>query len=140
MLPQDSRITEDKTGRDLGPFWCGAKRYPTATLFNSDDAAHTSFLLAATALFAVHIGALPHKKENDTEWLLAYRPADRSWIIEIAKTLVVPAYTVMPIYPPVDEELQKTHRRDICSSLLAILQGTSFSSHLLVLRGHPHFL
>ena len=49
------------------------KRYPTVSEFNPDDESHTNFILSATCLFAVMIGLIPPKKEDDDDWLKDYR-------------------------------------------------------------------
>lgn len=49
------------------------KRYPTVLEFNPDDESHTNFILSATCLFAVMIGLIPPKKEDDDQWLKDYR-------------------------------------------------------------------
>jgi hypothetical protein len=49
------------------------KRYPTALEFDSKDESHVNFILSSTCLFAVMIGLIPPKKEDDESWLKDYR-------------------------------------------------------------------
>lgn len=122
LFPRNSRMTDEKTGNDLGPFWSEKKRYPTVVEYSPDDEAHTSFMLAATCLFAVLLGVIPPKKEEDTEWLMEYR-VNKSWIKQTVGSLVPPVYTPVPVLQPgmTDEEL-KAAKRACCIRLLENLK------------------
>eukprot|EP01038_Epipyxis_sp_PR26KG_P012667 gene12667-16982_t len=93
-FPADARMI-DKDGVDKGPFWGEKKRYPTPAVFNPDDDSHTSFLLSATCLFAVAVGIIPPKHENDNNWLKDYR--NKEWILGIVSYLNPPPYIQAPI-------------------------------------------
>ena len=92
------------------------KRYPTVSEFNPDDESHTNFILSATCLFAVMIGLIPPKKEDDDDWLKDYRFVSRSghrqipclnfvactfrskdFIVNIISGLKVPPYVRAPV-------------------------------------------
>ena len=118
--PQDSRMIDDKTKKDVGPFWSEKKRYPTALEFNLQDDAHTSFLLSATCLFAVLLGVVPPKKEEETTWLAQIRPPDRSWIRRMAAALKVPEYTPAPA--PARDEDREAAKKAVFSDMLGRLR------------------
>lgn len=91
------------------------KRYPTVSEFNPDDESHTNFILSATCLFAVMIGLIPPKKEDDDDWLKDYRfvstvgtPTNtllelsctfrsKDFIVNIISGLKVPPYVRAPV-------------------------------------------
>eukprot|EP00595_Chromulina_sp_UTEXLB2642_P001396 CAMPEP_0196764110 /NCGR_PEP_ID=MMETSP1095-20130614/5364_1 /TAXON_ID=96789 ORGANISM="Chromulina nebulosa, Strain UTEXLB2642" /NCGR_SAMPLE_ID=MMETSP1095 /ASSEMBLY_ACC=CAM_ASM_000446 /LENGTH=1138 /DNA_ID=CAMNT_0042118757 /DNA_START=162 /DNA_END=3578 /DNA_ORIENTATION=- len=93
-FPQDSRIV-DKNGVDKGPFWGEKRRYPEVAVFNKLEQVHLDFVISATSLFAVTIGLVPPKKENDDNWLSEFRSND--WIIKIIEGLTPPVYIQAPI-------------------------------------------
>ena len=54
-FPRDF-IKVDKDGKEEGPFWSGAKRFPRAADYDSAKVLDAEFLLSATNLFAFMIG------------------------------------------------------------------------------------
>lgn len=94
-FPADARITDSKTGVDKGPFWGEKKRYPKHAMFNADDSNHTDFVLSATCLFAVMVGLIPPKKEDDDSWLSSYRNPE--FISGIVSGLSLPIYIGAPV-------------------------------------------
>jgi len=122
-FPRDSRMTDDKTGADQGPFWSEKKRYPTVQAFNPDDEAHLSFLMSATCLFAVMLGVVPPKKQDDTQWLAQQR-SDQAWIRDLASRLTVPSYTGAPTKQPgMSDDDVKAAKLDVCNRLLASVRA-----------------
>ena len=98
--PKDMRIIDKLSGQDKGPFWGEKKRYPTAAAYNHDDESHTSFLLSTTCLFAIAIGIVPQKNDNDDNWLREYRSYD--FMNSLATKLSVCSYVQAPV---VSEEI-----------------------------------
>lgn len=94
-FPRDYRVIDEKTKQDKGPFWNEKKRYPTVLVFNPQDENHLSFILSCTCLFAVSVGLIPPKREDDDNWLKDYRSSD--WIQNIAAGLSVPQYIQAPV-------------------------------------------
>ncbi len=93
-FPKDARMTNED-GVDIGPFWSEKKRYPTVVVYNPEDETHTNFMLSATCMFAVMLGLIPPKEENDSEWLSSYR--ERDWIVNMTSDLVPPEYVQAPV-------------------------------------------
>lgn len=125
LFPRDSRMVDEKTGADQGPFWSEKKRYPTVAMYDEDDETHTGFMLAATCLFAVLLGVEPPKREEDTQWLAQYRTADKAWIKATVKGLSAPVYTPVAVARPgeaVDDEALKAAKRATCQGLLEALR------------------
>jgi ubiquitin-activating enzyme E1 len=109
-FPINTRMIDEKTNQDKGPFCGEKKRYPTVAKFDPNDESHTSFMLSATCLFSVIVGLIPQKDENDANWLKEYRSAE--WIVNIVSTLTPPAYIQAPVNsegienaPKVDKQL-----------------------------------
>eukprot|EP01033_Poteriospumella_lacustris_P001011 gene1012-728_t len=98
MFPRDSRIIDEKTGADKGPFWNEKKRYPTVAVFSSDKAEHVDFMRSATILLGVTAGILPAKTDEIDEdaYLKEYR-TDNAWLLNIISGLSLPEYVPAPV-------------------------------------------
>lgn len=92
-FPRDHRMIED--GVDKGPFWGEKRRYPTPAILNVGDEAHMDFMISSSCLFAVLLGIVPPKQENDDDWLSEFR--SKEWIIQILDGLSPPKYVPTPI-------------------------------------------
>lgn len=55
-FPEDTRVIEQETGADLGPFWTGSKRFPLPATFSPDDETHVDYLFSAANLYAFMLG------------------------------------------------------------------------------------
>lgn len=118
--PRDARNYDDNK-RDIGPFWSEKKRFPTAAVYNPQDEAHTSFMLSATCLFAVLLGVVPPKKEDDDKWLAEFRSQDNAWIKQITARLTPPAYTPAPV--PANPEDKAAAVQEAFASMLQQLRA-----------------
>ncbi len=78
VLPEDSRMIDQSTGADLGPFWTGAKRFPQAAEVDKHNEEHARYLYAATNLFAFMFGLKPIDRAM-FDALLAKAPAPAKW-------------------------------------------------------------
>lgn len=75
-FPADTRVIDPETKADLGAFWSGAKRFPTAAEFSADDELHLLFLQSAANLFAFMMG-IP-QVADEAEFRAALAGADLS--------------------------------------------------------------
>jgi len=76
-FPKDARVTDKDTGEDCGPFWSGARRFPSVLVFDANDETMSNYIYHASMLVAFSFGL-----EN----------VEKSKIIDIAKDLKPPEY------------------------------------------------
>jgi len=76
-FPKDSRVTDKDTGEDCGPFWSGARRFPSVLVFDTSDEIMSNYIYNATMLVAFSFGL---------------EKVEKSKIIDIAKDLKPPEY------------------------------------------------
>jgi len=76
-FPKDARVTDKDTGEDCGPFWSGARRFPSVLVFDASDETMSNYIYHASMLVAFSFGL-----EN----------VEKSKIIDIAKDLKPPEY------------------------------------------------
>jgi len=76
-FPKDARVTDKDTGEDVGPFWSGARRFPSSLKFDPADEVASEYIYHAAMLVAFSFGLEEVSKEK---------------IIDIAKGLKVPEY------------------------------------------------
>ncbi len=93
-FPRDARMT-DENKNDIGPFWSEKKRYPTVVAFDSEDEAHTNFMLSCTALFSSLLTLIAPKQEGDDTWLKEWRT--KEWIVGVCESLTPPEYIQAPV-------------------------------------------
>ena len=104
QYPRDARMIDMKTKEDKGPFWGEKKRYPQAAVFNVADESHCAYLRSATALFAVALGIVPPKQENDDAWLADWRTPE--FVAQLAQKLTPPPFAPLPMH--VEGESEET--------------------------------
>lgn len=128
-LPADKRIIDKDTKEDKGPFWGEKKRFPAVASFDINDDSHVSFLISATCLFAVSIGFLDVKDENDEHWAEEFRK--KEFIMAILPSLTVPEYIQSPL-SMTPEELKalgtnnnQVSTEDLINGLLSKLSTTA---------------
>ncbi|CAD7933453.1 unnamed protein product [Amoebophrya sp. A120] len=75
-FPESHRMIDPETKADKGPFWTGHKRFPKIAAFDVENKTHCEFMIAATNLIAVTIGANPVKIDGDDSWVKEQRTKD----------------------------------------------------------------
>jgi len=76
-FPKDARVTDKDTGEDCGPFWSGARRFPSVLIFDASDETMSNYIYNATMLIAFSFGL---------------EKVEKSKVIDIAKDLEPPEY------------------------------------------------
>lgn len=77
-FPQDARMTDKKTGTDLGLFWHGAKRFPQVAQFDVNNDLHLKFVYYGANIIASVFG-LPEKSIAEVKSMCAgYRAT--AWV------------------------------------------------------------
>jgi ubiquitin-activating enzyme E1 len=128
-LPADARIIDSVTKEDKGPFWGEKKRFPSVASFDINDDSHVSFLISATCLFAVSIGVLDVKDENDEDWAKEYRK--KEFIMSILPSLTIPEYIQSPLSMTPEElkalgtTTKQVSKEELINGLLSTLRATT---------------
>jgi len=76
-FPKEARVTDRDTGEDCGPFWSGARRFPSVLTFDAEDEVMSNYIYNAAMLIAFSFDLKNVEKDK---------------ILDIAKDLPVPVY------------------------------------------------
>eukprot|EP01052_Picozoa_sp_SAG31_P040077 SAG31_NODE_5714_length_2367_cov_1.231481_2_plen_510_part_00 len=82
-FPEDARVTDQKTQKDMGPFWSGHKKFPSVATFDPANSLHMGFMIAAANMFASMLSVHPPKHASElndpsNRWMAQYR--DPAWM------------------------------------------------------------
>lgn len=77
-FPADARNRDRETGADLGPFWHGHKRFPTATEFDPNNEQHLDYIFHGSNILASVFG-LKEQTRDQVKQLAAHLKA-QPWV------------------------------------------------------------